>query len=124
MNTQWAVRSVCVPGTLSIIVACCPVFGGQLTLPFVLDVCAQLSSGVQHLHACGILHRDLKSDNALVASKDPLVVKWADFGCSVKLVSGTTTYGGTGTMLHVGLLLLFVCDDGASGVFLRLISLH
>ena len=58
----------------------------------------QLARGVKHLHACGILHRDLKSDNALVQSLTPLAVKWADFGVSVKLNSTTsdahwTTYG-------------------------------
>ena len=57
----------------------------QLTLPYVLDVCVQLTSGLQHLHACGVLHRDLKTDNALVAGLLPLVVKWSDFGCGVKL---------------------------------------
>ena len=61
--------------------------GAQLTLPYLLDACVQLASGLRHLHACGILHRDLKSDNALVAGLVPLVVKWADFGCSVKLLT-------------------------------------
>ena len=67
----------------------------QLTLPYILDICVQLASGVRHLHACGILHRDLKSDNALVAGLTPVVVKWADFGCSVKLAGrvGSATYG-------------------------------
>ena len=65
----------------------------QLTLPYVLDICLQLTSGVRQLHACGVLHRDLKTDNALVASVLPLVVKWADFGCSVKLSGGHTPYG-------------------------------
>ena len=73
--------------------------GMQLALPYLLNVCVQLTSGLQHLHAaCGVLHRDLKTDNALVASKDPLLVKWADFGCSVKLLSpsasaASATYG-------------------------------
>ena len=79
-------------------VRACDFVREQLTLPYVLDICVQLASGVRHLHACGILHRDLKSDNALVAGKDPLVVKWADFGCSVKLAAapapvGSSTYG-------------------------------
>ena len=66
----------------------------QLTLPYVLNVCVQLTSGLRHLHAaCGVLHRDLKTDNALVAGKDPLVVKWADFGCSVKLAGGAASAG-------------------------------
>ena len=58
----------------------------QLTVPYVLDVCVQLTSGLRHLHDHGIVHRDLKADNALVASTAPLAVKWADFGCSEKLV--------------------------------------
>ena len=66
----------------------------QLTLPFLVDICVQLISGVQHLHACGVLHRDLKTDNALVVSLAPLLVKWADFGVSVKLAAARdATYG-------------------------------
>ena len=68
----------------------------QLSLPFLTDVLLQLTSGVKHLHACGVLHRDLKSDNALVVANDPLIVKWADYGCSVRLAStsaASATYG-------------------------------
>ena len=68
----------------------------QFTLPYVVDVCLQLTCGLRHLHACGVLHRDLKTDNALVQAVAPLIVKWADFGCSVKLIASTTsdaTYG-------------------------------
>ena len=43
------------------------------------------------MHSCGILHRDLKTDNALIKSVDPLVVKWGDYGCAVKL--GTNRFG-------------------------------
>jgi serine/threonine protein kinase len=70
----------------------------------------QLACGVKHLHACGVLHRDLKSDNALISSTAPLVVKWADFGCSVKLDVRTaaSTYGGSGGSSD-GKFLLFVC---------------
>ena len=65
----------------------------QLTVPYVLDVCVQLTSGLRHLHDHGIVHRDLKADNALVASTAPLTVKWADFGCSEKLVKSVpSTY--------------------------------
>ena len=54
---------------------------------------------MEHLHNSDILHRDLKSDNALVAALEPLVVKWADFGVSVKLAAASTayeTYGSAG----------------------------
>ena len=48
----------------------------QLTLPYVIDICTQLASGVEQLHASNVIHRDLKTDNALVASLSPLVIKW------------------------------------------------
>ena len=64
------------------------------------DVFLQLACGMKHLHACGVLHRDLKTDNALISSKDPLVVKWADFGCSVKLDMGHSTYGDGATVFY------------------------
>ncbi len=57
------------------------------------DVFLQLACGMKHLHACGVLHRDMKTDNALIAGRDPLVVKWADFGCSVKLDDADSPYG-------------------------------
>ena len=82
----------------------------QLTLPYVLNVCVQLTSGLRHLHAaCGVLHRDLKTDNALVAGKDPLVVKWADFGCSVKLTGGPTSSAGGSTYGKGGCVLAERC---------------
>ena len=40
-------------------------FGAQVEL--LLDVC----SGLQHLHAAGILHRDLKPNNILLSTTDP-----------------------------------------------------
>ena len=60
----------------------------QLTLEYALDIFLQLIHGLAHVHACGVLHRDLKSENVLVQSLDPLVVKLADFGSSVQLFSG------------------------------------
>ena len=52
----------------------------------------QLIVGLRHLHACGVLHRDLKSDNVMVASTAPLLLKWGDFGVSVLLLA-PTEYG-------------------------------
>ncbi len=70
----------------------------QWTAEMMADVFLQLACGVKHLHACGVVHRDLKSDNALISSTVPLVVKWADFGCSVQLAvaAGPSTYGPDG----------------------------
>ena len=63
-----------------------------------MEVMAQLALGVAHMHSCGILHRDLKADNALIQSLEPLVIKWADFGCAVQL--GKSPYGD-GTALSI-----------------------
>jgi serine/threonine protein kinase len=70
----------------------------QWTAAIATDVFLQLACGMKHLHACGVLHRDLKTDNALIQSIAPLVVKWADFGVSVKLDGKgvASTYGGDG----------------------------
>ncbi len=78
---------------------CFFVYSAQWTADKATDVFLQLACGVKHLHACGVLHRDLKTDNALVQASDPLVVKWADFGCSVLLaaVDAESTYGDSGT---------------------------
>ena len=65
------------------------VCGCQIPLRVIASVFQQLIVGLRHLHACGVLHRDLKSDNALVASRDPLVLKWGDFGVSVQLAVAT-----------------------------------
>jgi serine/threonine protein kinase len=75
------------------------VFRLQWTVEKATDAFLQLACGVKHMHACGVLHRDLKTNNALIASLDPLVVKWADFGCSVKLEERNSTYGDVRTAL-------------------------
>lgn len=40
----------------------------------------QLASGIAHIHACGIIHMDLKPDNILLKSDG--TIKIADFGLS------------------------------------------
>ncbi|CAE8648339.1 unnamed protein product, partial [Polarella glacialis] len=46
-------------------------------------VLAGLLSAVEHIHSCEILHRDVKADNILLASKDGRVLL-ADFGMAVR----------------------------------------
>lgn len=50
--------------------------------PKLLRVLLDLLGALAHAHARGIIHRDLKPENVLVASREPLGVKLADFGIS------------------------------------------
>jgi len=53
-----------------------------LTLAQVLSILRQVVAGLLHLHSLGILHRDLRAANLLIAGLDPLHVLVADFGVS------------------------------------------
>ncbi len=105
-----------------------PFFGPvceQWNAAIATDVFLQLACGVRHLHGCRVLHRDLKTDNALIQSIAPLVVKWADFGVSVKLDDKgvASTYGdgnflrlqgGSNHCLAHRASLFFACYPGSS----------
>jgi serine/threonine protein kinase len=66
------------------------------------EVTTQILRGIEYIHAMGISHRDLKPDNILIASDDPIVVKISDFGLA-KMVSNEETFLKTfcGTMLYL-----------------------
>jgi serine/threonine protein kinase len=80
-----------VPGeTLEAIIA----RDGPLDLPLALDYTCQICNAVDHAHRQGVLHRDLRPSNVLVA--DSGLVKVADFGTSRFLeiaAHGTTIIG-------------------------------
>ena len=61
-----------------------------------------IAASVQHCHANGIIHRDIKLENFLVdydlSSKD-LIVKLTDFGLARKLVPGQERNGRSGTLM-------------------------
>ncbi len=91
----------------------------QWTADKAVDVFLQLACGVKHLHACGVLHRDLKTDNALISSTAPLVVKWADFGVSVQL-DVESTYGD-GKSAKQGGVSRLVSSETARNMFLSVV---
>eukprot|EP00966_Prymnesium_polylepis_P318308 7352136-Prymnesium_polylepis.1 len=53
---------------------------GPLSESRARGIIRQLCAGVAHCHACGVAHRDLKLDNALLDGDG--VVKLIDFGLS------------------------------------------
>ena len=68
--------------------------GGALAVPQALDYACQICEAVEHAHLQGVIHRDLRPPNVLVAESG--VLKVADFGTSRFLeiaARGTTVIG-------------------------------
>ncbi|KAL9608082.1 MAG: hypothetical protein Q9167_007056 [Letrouitia subvulpina] len=64
-------------------------------------VALQMCQALEYLHARNITHRDIKPDNILIQSEDPLFVKLSDFGLS-KVVNDEETFlrSFCGTLLY------------------------
>ena len=75
---------------------------GRMDEPLAQEVTRQILLGVQYIHRMGITHRDIKPDNILLASEEPMVVKISDFGLA-KMVENEETFLKTfcGTMLYL-----------------------
>lgn len=73
----------------------------RLPEDFVVSMAQQLLSALSYLHINKITHRDVKPDNILINSIDPLDVKLTDFGLS-KIVDSEQTFLRTfcGTLLY------------------------
>jgi serine/threonine protein kinase len=63
--------------------------------PLVLGILYQCAAGVRHLHSVLLVHRDIRADNFLVASRDPLRMLITDFGLSHKLTGAASTSAST-----------------------------
>ncbi|EKD18997.1 uncharacterized protein L3040_006491 [Drepanopeziza brunnea f. sp. 'multigermtubi'] len=74
---------------------------GYLPEPDVQIMAKQLLSALKYLHDGGITHRDVKPDNILISTRNPLHVKLTDFGLS-KMIDGEDTFLRTfcGTLLY------------------------
>jgi len=64
-----------------------------------LSVVLQVASALDYAHNSGIVHRDLKPTNILVAQRDPLRVKLADFGIARMVLEDYTTLTDSGAIL-------------------------
>jgi tetratricopeptide (TPR) repeat protein/tRNA A-37 threonylcarbamoyl transferase component Bud32 len=72
----------------------------RLDLPGRLALFTQLCAAVQHAHQKGVIHRDLKPGNVLVAEHDDRAqVKVIDFGIA-KALWGVAALGTVATRLH------------------------
>merc|ERR1712226_1418656 len=96
--------------------------GEQISQRARLVLLTQLLEGVAHLTACGLAHRDLKSDNVLLEIEDSrefpgLVI--TDFGCclpslSLHFVSPEITRGGNAALMPPEII------NASPGLFSRL----
>lgn len=64
---------------------------GSIPQSLALEVIAQAGTGLSHLHASGIMHRDVRAVNYLVASEKPLRILITDFGLSHVMEAGSDT---------------------------------
>ncbi|RAL13495.1 serine/threonine-protein kinase [Aspergillus homomorphus CBS 101889] len=73
---------------------------GNISEDMVKPMARQILHALQYLHARKITHRDIKPDNILISSFDPLTVKLSDFGLSKVVQEETFLRTFCGTLLY------------------------
>ena len=68
-----------------------------------IEACAQVCDGLAHAHAAGILHRDVKPSNVLLADGDRVSARVLDFGLAQMADAETLTEAGDvpGTLAYI-----------------------
>ncbi len=76
---------------------------GELDDAAALEACAQICEGLAHAHASGILHRDVKPSNVLLAEGESVSVRILDFGLARMAEAETLTAQGDvpGTLAYI-----------------------
>ncbi len=76
---------------------------GELRDAQAIEACAQICDGLAHAHAHGILHRDVKPSNVLLADGDDVSVRLLDFGLARMAEAETLTAQGDvpGTLAYI-----------------------
>jgi hypothetical protein len=76
---------------------------GELHDRAAVEACAQVCEGLAHAHAAGILHRDVKPSNVLLADGDGVSARLLDFGLARMAEAETLTAQGDvpGTLAYI-----------------------
>jgi hypothetical protein len=76
---------------------------GELDDRSAIEACAQICDGLAHAHAAGILHRDVKPSNVLLADGDRVSARLLDFGLARMAQAETLTAQGDvpGTLAYI-----------------------
>jgi Protein kinase domain len=76
---------------------------GELRDAAAVEACAQVCEGLAHAHAAGILHRDVKPTNVLLADGEAVSARLLDFGLARMSEAETLTEQGDvpGTLAYI-----------------------
>jgi protein kinase-like protein len=76
---------------------------GELNDAAAIEACAQVCEALAHAHAAGILHRDVKPANVLLADADSVSARLLDFGLAQLAEAETLTAQGDvpGTLAYI-----------------------
>jgi Protein kinase domain len=76
---------------------------GELADDAAVEACAQVCDGLAHAHAAGILHRDVKPSNVLLAEGERVSARVLDFGLAQMAEAETLTEQGDvpGTLAYI-----------------------
>ncbi len=69
-----------------------PNFCRIIPMPTDREVLLQMAQGLEYIHSKGLIHRDVKPHNILISSDNPAVIKWADFGMTRAVITGSRTF--------------------------------
>jgi serine/threonine protein kinase len=84
-----------------------------IPLGLAMHYMGQVARGLQYLHRCGIIHRDIKTENILIGKNGTALV--SDFGVSSILTDGDLPQGRAGTLAYFSPELL--CNAEAINEF-------